>query len=42
MEVKRMMGDFQDLAKNDAAQLYKDMLPSPGALSGTCHVRAVL
>ena len=41
MEVKRMMGAFQDLAlaNTSIGQLYKDMLPSPGALSGTCHVR---
>jgi hypothetical protein len=41
MEVNRMMGEFQDLSSSDVGQLYKDMLPSPGALSGTCHVRVV-
>jgi hypothetical protein len=41
MEVNRMMLEFQDLSKTSFGELYKDILPSPGALSGTCHVSII-
>ena len=36
MEVNRMMSEFQSHTQNSTS--YKDILPIPGAHSGTCHV----
>lgn len=40
MEVHRMMNEFQALSSTDFGAMFKDLLPAPGALSGTCHVSA--